>query len=80
MQGWQPSVLKNFSLALLELLRARFMAARDYMGMKEVNKSIKCECLTVTYLICGSSGDRMFKLMACGASGLRFGPLVWPLI
>lgn len=36
MQGWQPDVLKNFCLAILELLRERFMHARDYMGMKEV--------------------------------------------
>lgn len=36
MQGWAPSVLKHFSLALLELLREKFMKARDYSQMKEV--------------------------------------------
>ena len=36
MQGWQPSVLKHTSLALLELLREKFMNARDYSQMKEV--------------------------------------------
>lgn len=37
MQGWEPSVLKHFSLALLELLREKFMKARDYSQMKEVS-------------------------------------------
>ena len=36
MQGWEPSVLKHFSLAILELLREKFMKARDYLQMKEV--------------------------------------------
>lgn len=36
MQGWQPSVLKHTSLAILELLREKFMNARDYSQMKEV--------------------------------------------
>ncbi|CAC5371615.1 unnamed protein product [Mytilus coruscus] len=36
MQNWSDSVLKNFSLALVELLRYKFMEARDYKTMKEV--------------------------------------------
>ncbi|XP_062597302.1 uncharacterized protein LOC134258744 isoform X2 [Saccostrea cucullata] len=47
MQGWQPSVLKHFSLALLELLREKFMNARDYMQMKEVFLREACKLYTV---------------------------------
>jgi hypothetical protein len=38
MQNWSDSVLKNFSLALVELLRYRFIEARDYSSMKEVKQ------------------------------------------
>ena len=36
LQSWQSSVIEHFCIALLELLRHRFMEARDYLGMKEV--------------------------------------------
>jgi hypothetical protein len=37
MQCWRHSVLQNVCLALMELLRHRFMEARDYLQMKEVS-------------------------------------------
>lgn len=47
MQNWSDSVLKNFCLALVELLRYRFMEARDYTGMKEVFLFEPCKLYTV---------------------------------
>ncbi|XP_056008915.1 uncharacterized protein LOC125662842 isoform X2 [Ostrea edulis] len=47
MQGWQPSVLKHTSLAILELLREKFMNARDYSQMKEVFLRDCCKLYTV---------------------------------
>lgn len=36
MQYWTTTVIENFCIALLELLRHKFMEAQDYLGMKEV--------------------------------------------
>ena len=36
MQGWRHSVLQNFCLSLLELLRYKFLEAHDYVEMKQV--------------------------------------------
>lgn len=47
MQNWSDSVLKNFSLALVELLRYRFIEARDYSSMKEVFLFEPCKLYTV---------------------------------
>ncbi|XP_052800410.1 uncharacterized protein LOC128231514 isoform X2 [Mya arenaria] len=47
MQGWHTGVIENFCIALLELLRHRFMAARDYQGMKEVFLNEGCKLYTV---------------------------------
>ena len=46
LQSWQSSVIEHFCIALLELLRHRFMEARDYLGMKEV------QYLEVNLIIC----------------------------
>ena len=47
LQGWSTTVIENFAIALLELLRHRFMAARDYGGMKEVRKIMDFQMKTV---------------------------------
>ena len=39
LQNWHSTVIENFVVSLLELLRHKFMAARDYLGMKEVKFS-----------------------------------------
>ena len=46
LQSWQSSVIEHFCIALLELLRYRFMEARDYLGMKEV------QYLEVNLILC----------------------------
>ncbi|XP_052270374.1 uncharacterized protein LOC127871467 isoform X3 [Dreissena polymorpha] len=47
LQGWSTTVIQNFCVALLELLRHRFMEARDYLGMKEVFLIEGCKLYTV---------------------------------
>ncbi|XP_069134826.1 uncharacterized protein [Argopecten irradians] len=47
LQGWQPSVLQNFAMAILMLLKHKFMKARDYTGMKEVFFFEPCKLYTV---------------------------------
>ncbi|XP_046568194.1 LOW QUALITY PROTEIN: uncharacterized protein LOC124276591 [Haliotis rubra] len=46
MQGWQDSVLLNTCLSLVELLRHKFMKAKDYMDMKEVFLNEPCKLYT----------------------------------
>ncbi|XP_060065450.1 uncharacterized protein LOC132545744 isoform X1 [Ylistrum balloti] len=47
LQGWQPSVLQNFAMAILMLLKHKFMKARDYTSMKEVFFFEPCKLYTV---------------------------------
>ncbi|KAL5015854.1 hypothetical protein ScPMuIL_005443 [Solemya velum] len=47
MQGWNSSVLSNFCLAVLELLRYKFMEATDYLDMKEVFLFEPCKLYTM---------------------------------
>ncbi|XP_064612744.1 LOW QUALITY PROTEIN: uncharacterized protein LOC135476597 [Liolophura sinensis] len=47
MQGWKASVLQNFCLVMLELLRSRFMMASDYRSMKEVFFNEPCKLYTM---------------------------------
>lgn len=47
LQNWHSTVIENFVVAMLELLRHKFMAARDYMGMKEVFLKEPCKIYTM---------------------------------
>ncbi|XP_053375803.1 uncharacterized protein LOC123533294 isoform X1 [Mercenaria mercenaria] len=47
LQNWHSTVIENFVVALLELLRHKFMAARDYLGMKEVFLREPCKVYTI---------------------------------
>ncbi|KAK7475022.1 hypothetical protein BaRGS_00033703 [Batillaria attramentaria] len=47
LQSWSHSVLQNVCLALLQLLRYRFMEARNYVEMKEVFLNEACKLYTV---------------------------------
>lgn len=47
LQNWHSSVLENFCVAILELLRHKFMAARDYQDMKEVFLREGCKLFTM---------------------------------
>ena len=40
MQNWDTTAIENFCMAILELLRHKFMMAKDYMGMKEVGACV----------------------------------------
>ncbi|KAL4223925.1 hypothetical protein ACF0H5_017387 [Mactra antiquata] len=47
LQNWHSTVIENFCVAILELLRHKFMAARDYQGMKEVFLREACKLYTM---------------------------------
>ena len=45
LQSWQTTAIENFCIAILELMRHKFMEARDYLGMKEVRIKILMRCI-----------------------------------
>ena len=47
LQSWQTTAIENFCIAILELMRHKFMEARDYLGMKEVRLRVG-RCLSFT--------------------------------
>lgn len=47
LQSWRSTVIEHFCVALLEMLRQKFMAARDYMEMKQVFLHEPCKLYTI---------------------------------